>query len=45
MASINQQVDFDTAAIVAEEMGFEAHSAAAVAVERKKQRLREANVA
>ena len=33
MASINQQVDFDTAAIVAEEMGFEAQSAAAIAVE------------
>lgn len=25
MATINQQIDFDTAAIVAEEMGFEAH--------------------
>jgi len=28
MASINQQIDFDTAAIVIEEMGFEAKSAA-----------------
>jgi len=25
MATINQQIDFDTSAIVAEEMGFEAH--------------------
>jgi len=32
MASINQQIDFDTAAIVAEEMGFEAHP---IAVEEK----------
>ncbi len=31
MASINQQVDFDTAAIVIEELGFTAHSASAVA--------------
>jgi translation initiation factor IF-2 len=38
MASINQQVDFDTAAIVIEEMGFEAQSASAAAakVEREK---------
>ena len=36
MASINQQVDFDTAAIVAEEMGFEAQSAVAIAVEEEK---------
>jgi translation initiation factor IF-2 len=42
MASINQQVDFDTAAIVAEEMGFEAHSAAAIAVEEEKQKAVEA---
>lgn len=28
MANINQEIDFDTAAIVAEEMGFEIHSAA-----------------
>ncbi len=32
MASINQQIDFDTAAIVIEEMGFNAQSASAVAV-------------
>ncbi len=30
MASINQQIDFDTAAIVVEEMGFEAQSASAI---------------
>src|SRR5678815_1791289 len=42
MASINQQVDFDTAAIVAEEMGFEAQSAAAIAVEEEKQKAVEA---
>ncbi len=38
MASINQQVDYDTAAIVIEEMGFEAQSASAAAqrVEREK---------
>ncbi len=30
MASINQQIDYDTAAIVIEEMGFEAQSASAV---------------
>lgn len=30
MASINQQIDFDTAAIVIEEMGFEAQSESAV---------------
>jgi translation initiation factor IF-2 len=38
MASINQQVDYDTAAIVIEEMGFEAQSAsAAAAAEAKSQ--------
>ena len=42
MASINQQVDFDTAAIVAEEMGFEVHSVAAIAVEEEKQKAVEA---
>ncbi len=38
MASINQQIDFDTAAIVIEEMGFEAQSASAAAqrAEREK---------
>jgi translation initiation factor IF-2 len=37
MASINQQIDFDTAAIVIEDMGFEAQSASAAAakVERE----------
>src|SRR5664279_1355376 len=37
MASINQQIDYDTAAIVIEEMGYEAQSASAVAakVERE----------
>lgn len=30
MANINQEIDFDTAAIVAEEMGFEIHSTASV---------------
>jgi translation initiation factor IF-2 len=33
MASINQQIDFDTAAIVLEEMGFDARSASAAAAE------------
>jgi translation initiation factor IF-2 len=36
MASINQQIDFDTAAIVVEELGFEAHSATAIAAEEAK---------
>lgn len=31
MASINQQIDFDTAAIVIEELGYEAHSSSAMA--------------
>lgn len=31
MASINQQIDYDTAAIVIEDMGFEAQSASAIA--------------
>lgn len=40
MASINQQIDFDTAAIVIEEMGFEAQSESAVqAAEEEKQRV------
>ncbi len=38
MASINQQIDFDTAAIVIEEMGFEAISASAVARAEEEQR-------
>lgn len=40
MASINQQIDFDTAAIVIEELGYEAHSASAVAaVEAERERV------
>lgn len=35
MASINQQIDFDTAAIVLGELGFEAQSASAVAAAAK----------
>jgi translation initiation factor IF-2 len=35
MASINQQVDFDTAAIVIEEMGFEAQSESAIEAQVK----------
>ena len=42
MASINQQIDFDTAAIVIEEMGFAAQSASAVAaVEEEEKRAEE----
>lgn len=37
MVSINQQIDFDTAAIVVEDMGFEAVSATAVAQQEKEQ--------
>ena len=36
MASIDQQIDFDTAAIVIEEMGFDAHSASAIAAEEER---------
>ncbi len=36
MASINQQIDYETAAIVVEEMGFEAHSSTAIAAEEAK---------
>lgn len=36
MASINQQIDYDTAAIVVEEMGFEAQSATAVAAQEER---------
>ena len=35
MASINQQIDFDTAAIVIEEMGFEAQSSSAIVAEEE----------
>ncbi len=37
MASINQQVDFDTAAIVIEDLGFEAQSASAAAAEKERE--------
>jgi translation initiation factor IF-2 len=36
MASINQQIDYDTAAIVLEEMGFEAQSSSAIAAAEEK---------
>lgn len=42
MASINQQIDFDTAAIVLGELGFEAQSATVVAVEEEKKKASEA---
>jgi translation initiation factor IF-2 len=38
MASINQQVDFDTAAIVIEEMGYEAQSESALAAQAEKEK-------
>jgi translation initiation factor IF-2 len=41
MASINQQVDFDTAAIVIEEMGFEAQSASAAAAKAEREKRAE----
>lgn len=41
MASINQQIDYDTAAIVLEEMGFEAQSAAAVAQKAEREKRAE----
>ncbi|MDZ4769018.1 MAG: translation initiation factor IF-2 [Chloroflexota bacterium] len=41
MASINQQVDYETAAIVLEEMGFEAQSASAAAAKAERERMRE----
>jgi translation initiation factor IF-2 len=41
MASINQQIDYDTAAIVIEEMGFEAQSASAVAAQQERERRAE----
>jgi len=40
MASINQQIDYDTAAIVVEEMGYESQSASALAAaEAERQRV------
>jgi len=49
MASINQQIDYDTAAIIIEEMGFTAQSASVVAAEeeeaeRQEQREQKWNV-
>ncbi len=49
MASINQQIDYDTAAIIIEEMGFTAQSASAAAAaeeeaERQEQREQKWNV-
>ncbi|MBK8026434.1 MAG: translation initiation factor IF-2 [Chloroflexi bacterium] len=41
MASINQQIDFETAAIVIEEMGYEAQSASAAAARAERERQRE----
>ena len=41
MASISQQIDFDTAAIVVEEMGFTAHSATAVAAAEEEEKRAE----
>ncbi|GAB4522282.1 MAG: translation initiation factor IF-2 [Anaerolineae bacterium] len=43
MASINQQVDFDTAAIVIEEMGFEAQSKSAVEAAAAEQKRAESS--
>jgi translation initiation factor IF-2 len=42
MASINQQIDYDTAAIVIEEMGFEPQSAVAIAQQEEKQKAADA---
>ncbi|MEZ4510639.1 MAG: translation initiation factor IF-2 [Chloroflexota bacterium] len=41
MANINQQIDFDTAAIVAEEMGFEAVSLASLQEEEEQEKAGE----
>ncbi len=41
MASINQQIDYETAAIVIEEMGYEAQSASAIAAKAERERQRE----
>lgn len=43
MASINQQIDYDTAAIVIEEMGFEAQSASAIQIAEEKKRRAESS--
>lgn len=41
MAAINQQIDFDTAAVVIEEMGFEAVSESALAAQAKEEKRAE----
>ena len=41
MASINQQIDFDTAAIILEEMGYEAKSETTAAEEKEEQKRAE----
>jgi len=41
MASINQQIDYDTAAIVIEDMGFEAQSASAAATRAEREKRAE----
>ena len=41
MASINQQIDFDTAAIVVEELGYLSHSASAVAAAEEEEKRAE----
>jgi translation initiation factor IF-2 len=38
MASINQQIDYDTAAIIVEEMGYEAQSASAVKAREEREK-------
>ncbi len=43
MASINQQIDFDTAAIVIGEMGFEAQSASAAAAKAEREQRAESS--
>jgi translation initiation factor IF-2 len=42
MASINQQIDYDTAAIVVEEMGFEPQSSTIVAAQEERKKASEA---
>lgn len=41
MASINQQIDYDTAAIVIEELGYEAQSASAAVAQAERQKAAE----
>ena len=43
MAAINQQIDYDTAAIVIEELGYEAQSASAAKVAEEKKRRAESS--